>query len=157
MDTFVQVVRDMLGEAYNGSTGRPWFSDHGPNSGLVATLEGISAEQASTPPTPGGSSIAAHTHHLRWSLERANAAMRGDRTPWNWAESWALQRVDAAAWDELRNSLKLEVSRVKEALPNGFDPNNPMMLQSGVALVAHAAYHLGAIRQMAMVVRSNQS
>ncbi|NJK43585.1 MAG: hypothetical protein HC933_04325 [Pleurocapsa sp. SU_196_0] len=51
--------------------------------------------------------------------------------------------------------MRREYERLLEALPNGFDPANPVIVSSGVALVAHAAYHLGAIRQMALHLKTS--
>jgi hypothetical protein len=154
MNTFVDAISKLLAEAYEGTTGQSWFSDHGPESGLFASLERISAENASKTPSSGGSSVAAHVNHLRWSLAMSNALMRGQKTSSNWAESWQVQTVNAATWTELKTNLRLEYKTLRDQLPNGFDPNNPMMVTAGVSLVAHAAYHLSAIRQLALVVRS---
>lgn len=152
MNAFVDGISKLLAEAYEGTTGQSWFSDHGPESGLFATLERISAENASKNQSVGGSSIAAHVNHLRWSLAMSNALMHGQETSRNWAESWQVQTVDAATWTDLKASLRLEYETLRDQLPNGFDPNNPMMVTAGVSLVAHAAYHLSAIRQMALFV-----
>jgi hypothetical protein len=149
MDSFVQTVRQLLGEAYEGTTKQPWFSDSGQGSGLFATLSALNAADASST-TDGSSGIAAHANHLRWSLGMANALMRGQPASKDWSESWAVKTVDEPAWTQLQADLKHEYERLLEVLPNGFDPTNPMMVTSGVALVAHAAYHLGAIRQLAL-------
>ncbi|NJK43584.1 MAG: hypothetical protein HC933_04320 [Pleurocapsa sp. SU_196_0] len=85
MNTFVSVIQDLLGEAYAGRTQSPtWFIDHGAHSGVLGTLETISASDASKDVVSGGSSIAAHTHHLRWSLAMANAMMRGQPASRDW-------------------------------------------------------------------------
>jgi hypothetical protein len=154
MNTFVDGISKLLAEAYEGTVSQSWFSDHGPESGLFATLERISAENASKNTVMGGSSIAAHVNHLRWSLAMSNALMRGQETSRNWAESWRVQTVDAATWTELKTSLRLDYETLRDQLPNGFDPNNSRLVTAGVSLVAHAAYHLSAIRQMAIFVRA---
>ncbi len=154
MDPFVQTIQNLLKEAYEGTTAQSWFSDGGEGSGLFATLQPIGAVTASRPLVDGGSSIAAHTNHLRWSLAMANATMRGQPASRDWSESWAVHEVDDAGWTELQESLKHEYERLLEGLPNGFDPSNPILLTSGVALVAHAAYHLSAIRQIALSLKA---
>jgi hypothetical protein len=153
---FVISIQHLLAEAYEGTPSQSWFSDHGPTGGLFATLENIDAETASKHAIVGGSSIAAQVNHLRWSLAMSNAMMRGEKSSRNWAESWQVQTVDDAAWKELKTSLHLEYETLRDHLPHGFDPNNPMMVTAGVALVAHAAYHLSAIRQMALMLRENR-
>ncbi len=148
MNHFLESIKTLLAEAYTGTQTQSWFSDHGADSGLFATLEKISAEDASR--KIGHSSIAAHTNHLRWSLAMSNALMRGQPASRNWVESWEVQSVTVEEWTELKSHLRLEYERLITQLPNGFDPNNPMMTTVGISLVAHAAYHLGAIRQMAI-------
>jgi hypothetical protein len=44
MNTFVESINHLLSEGTNGPS---WFSDHGPESGLFATLEKFNAENAS--------------------------------------------------------------------------------------------------------------
>ena len=155
MNPFVSSVRQLLGEAYEGTPAQSWFSDHGAGSGLFATLSGITAQHASRTLVAGGSSIAGHTNHLRWSLAMSNALMRGEQPSSDWAESWTVHSLDDTAWLELQKALRLEYVTLQTQLEQGFDPTNPMMMTAGIALVAHAAYHLSAIRQMALLVSKN--
>jgi hypothetical protein len=155
MDVFVSSIQTLLGEAYAGKASSPtWFIDSGEDSGVLGALETLSAADASKTVMASGSSIAAHTNHLRWSLAMANAMMRGQPTSRDWAESWTVHTVDDAAWTKLRADLKREYETLRDGLPNGFDPTNPILIQSGIALVAHAAYHLGAIRQMMLQIKA---
>ena len=151
MNPFVSSVRQLLTEAYEGTPTQSWFSDHGADSGLSATLTAISAANASRTLVTGGSSIAGHSNHLRWSLAMSNALMRGQQPSRDWAESWTVSSVDDTAWLELQSALRLEYETLQTQLELGFDPSNPMMTTAGIALVAHAAYHLGAIRQMVLL------
>jgi hypothetical protein len=154
MDIFVESIQTLLAEAYAGKDTSPtWFIDKGEHSGVLGTLETLSAAEASKTVVAGGSSIAAHTNHLRWSLAMANAMMRGQPTSRDWAESWTVHTVDDAAWTKLQADLKREYETLRDGLPNGFDPTNPILIQSGIALVAHAAYHLGAMRQMMLQMK----
>ncbi len=155
MNPFVSSVQQLLGEAYAGTPTQSWFSDHGADSGLFATLTAITAHHASRTLVTSGSSIAGHTNHLRWSLAMSNALMRGEQPSRDWAESWTVSSVDDAAWLELQSALRLEFDTLQAQLENSFDPSNPMMTTAGIALVAHAAYHLGAIRQMALLVNAS--
>ena len=132
MNTFVSVIRDLLGEAYAGRAQAPtWFIDHGAHSGVLGTLESIDASDASRATVSGGSSIAAHANHLRWSLRMTNAMMRGQPASRDWAESWAVRRVDDAAWTRLRAELKREYEQLLEALPNGFDGSRHRLERRG--------------------------
>ena len=81
----------------------------------------------------------------------SNALIRGEQPSRDWAESWTVSSVDDAAWLELQSALRLEYETLQTQLELGFNPSNPMMTTAGIALVAHAAYHLVAIRQMALL------
>ena len=155
MNPLVSSVKQLLKEAYEGTPTQSWFSDHGAGSGLFATLTAITAADASRTLVTGGSSIAGHTNHLRWSLAMSNALMRGEQPSRDWVESWVVHNVDDAAWLASQQALRLEYDTLQTQLEHGFDPSNPMMMTAGIALVAHAAYHLSAIRQMALVVNKS--
>lgn len=136
---FTEVIHALLTEAFDGSS-QVWFSDR--NTGLFSSLQDLTAEQVSE------TGIAAHTEHLRWSLSKVNAMMRGERPAMNWAQSWAVKTVSESEWQSLLEQLKLEYQALQTNMPANPDLNDRMFVTSGVALVAHAAYHLGAIRQM---------
>ena len=136
---FTEVIHALLTEAYEGSS-QVWFSDR--NTGLFLILQNLTAEVASS------NGIAAHAEHLRWSLEGVNAMMRGERPSMDWKQSWTVKAVTELEWQEILGGLKLEYQTLQTNMPPNPDLNDKMFVTSGVALVAHAAYHLGAIRQM---------
>lgn len=142
--TFVEMICNLLNEAYEGSS-PTWFSDR--DTGLLPTLKSVSAQTASSI-INDGTSIAAHTEHLRWALEKINAKMRGAPPNMNWSESWTVQSVSKSEWATLLEQLQLEYETLISNMPANPDLNDNMCVTSGIALVAHAAYHLGAIRQM---------
>lgn len=139
---FTEVIHALLTEAYEGSS-QVWFSSR--NTGLFSSLQDLSAEQVSK------NGIAAHTEHLRWSLSKVNAMMRGERPAMDWAQSWTVKTVSEPEWQGLLEQLKLEYQSLQTHMPANPDLNDRMFVTSGVALVAHAAYHLGAIRQMLLI------
>lgn len=147
-DVLRNVLLELFQEAYTGPNGpNTWFIDNRPESGLFGTLGGVSAEDASRL-SPSGSSIAAHAEHLRWSLALANAYVRGENPTPSWAESWTVKAVDTKSWDKLRADLRGEYEEVAAALGRQEDFSDPQMLTGIVALTPHAAYHLGAVRQL---------
>lgn len=142
------VLLELFAEAYTGPNGpHTWFIDNRPGSGLFGTLDGVSAQDASRP-SPSGSTVAAHTEHLRWSLALTNAYVRGENPTPSWAESWTVKTVDAEAWDNLRADLRREYDEVAAALGRQKDFSDPQTLTGVMALTPHAAYHLGAVRQL---------
>ncbi len=150
-------IVDLLTEAYAGppNPSSTWFIDNEPNSGILGILDGVSAAEASRP-VDGmgnpGSTIAANAEHLRWSLALSNAAMRGEPFQGNWKESWRLLNADSAEWDRLRAELRTEFETLRRAIQT--QTELPDEYLTGVlALLPHAAYHLGTIRQMIERVR----
>ncbi len=100
--------------------------------------------------------IAAHTEHLRFSLSLANRAFRGENPYGNadWAGSWRTQTLDAVEWDNQRAALRHEHEQLLAAIRSREDWDDPMMFQGALALIGHAAYHLGAIRQISRLLRT---
>ena len=147
-ETLRNVLQELFAEAYTGPNGpHTWFIDNRPDSGILGTLGGVSAEDASRP-SPTGSTIAGHAEHLRWSLALTNAYVRGENPTPSWAESWTVRAVDAEAWEELRADLRREYEEVLAALGRQEDVSDPQTLTGILALTPHAAYHLGSVRQM---------
>ena len=152
----INSIVELLTEAYDGppNPSSTWFIDNEPDSGILDILAGISAAEASTSVDGSGetgSTIAANTEHLRWSLAMMNAAIRGEPLG-DWKESWLLVHVDSAGWDRLRSALRSEFETLRQALKS--QTVLPEEYLTGtLALLPHAAYHLGTIRQMISRVR----
>lgn len=150
--TFREVLLELFSEAYTGPNhAYTWFTDNAPGSSLFGTLESLSAKEASQPGS-SGATIAAHAAHLRWSLALANAYARGEAPQADWKESWTVRQVDADAWERLKNDLRREYETLYAALERQEDFSDQQLLTGIMALVPHAAYHLGAIRQLRLAV-----
>lgn len=126
-----------LKEAYEATDTR-FFSDSG-KGGVLGTLDGLGAAQASS---GEGTSVAAHTKHLRWSLANINATVRG--MPWNpnWGESWQVRGVDQGQWDRPNADLRREYASLQDSILAMPEKLEPLILTSTIATMAHAAYHL---------------
>ena len=122
--------------------------------GLLASLDMLSAEQASAS-HDGGGSIAAHTDHLRYGLVLLNRWARGEANPWkdaDWTESWHNRTVTTAQWKSLRDELRRESSEWLRALGMARQLRHEEACWI-VGSIPHLAYHLGAIRQIAKGTR----
>jgi NAD(P)H-dependent FMN reductase len=146
-ETFKASLLELLSEAYLGKTkDYTWFTGE---QGVFGTLDGVSAEAASR--SLGGASVAAHAEHLRWSLAMANAFARGEEPQADWSESWSVDRVDTEAWERLRAELRREFETLMAALEQrDLSTFDAATLTGILALAPHAAYHLGAMRQMVL-------
>lgn len=158
ISVFINSLTELLTEAYDGPPDptSTWFIDNEPNSGILGILDTVSAEEASKSVHKDGergSTIAANAEHLRWSLANSNAALRGEPFQAKWSESWELLSADQVEWDRLRKALRSEFETLREMIKK--QTEFPGEYLNGVmALLPHAAYHLGTIRQMVERVRS---
>src|SRR5690348_5625268 len=119
------------------------------DAGLLKSLHGLSAKDASAIPPNGGASIAAHVDHLRYGFELLNRWSRGEEpfATADYAASWDRIAVSNSEWRERIDSLTREMETWKESMKNLRDLTATE--QNGVvASVVHLAYHFGAIRQI---------
>lgn len=91
-------------------------------------------------------------YHEVFALEAATAWIRGDRTPRKWRESWRVSAVDEPAWTRLREDLRREYTELSGAIERHAASGEEAM-GGAIGAIAHAAYHLGAIRQKLGVMR----
>jgi hypothetical protein len=122
--------------------------------GLLRSLETLSAADASRS-TNGGATIAAHAQHLRYGLSLMNRWAKDGGNPFadaTWDAAWKISNVDAAAWNEIRAGLRAEAHRWLNVLGTPRETNE-IELNGMIGSIAHLAYHLGAIRQIAKEAR----
>jgi hypothetical protein len=128
---------------------------NGGDSGLLRSLDKLSASAASAAPVAGAASIAAHVDHVRYGLSLMNRWSQGERDPWStadWTASWKRSVVNDQEWAALRKALGTEARIWLETLrsPRDYDE---MELNGVIASIAHLAYHFGAIRQIDRSIR----
>jgi hypothetical protein len=138
----------LLDEAYvSEEYASTWFKDNDPASSLLPSLDLLSAEVAGRRPPIGRNPIAGHAAHLATSLEATARTMRGG--PWeiDWEASWNVpEPLDEAAWTALRDRLRTAYAEARAAIAEA--DLQPEHFRPLAALLAHAAYHLGAVRQL---------
>lgn len=149
---FTEEVLQVLKETFEGPapTGPSAFLNKG--TGLFQTLNDISAETASTEARAGGSTVAAHTEHIRFYVAMHHKLMLGARDPIDWDESWRIKTVNSVAWNDLRRDLRRGYRTVVEHLRT-LDSWSEDETSLTLAIIAHTAYHLGAIRQLILAVQ----
>jgi hypothetical protein len=146
---------ELFDELYMGvTTERSWVIDKEPGLGFTGVIRTVSAEDASRTTHEGGTTVAAHTEHLRWSLNFALAFFQGKRPDADWSKSWRVRTVNEQEWENLRSALQNEYIAVKAAIESVKDwPEDPNFLKGVLALVPHAAYHLGSIKQLILTLK----
>src|SRR2546423_67767 len=100
----------LFGELLDGPPGREAYMLNGGDAGLLRSLDKLTARDASTIPSGGAASIAAHVDHLRYGLSLMNR-WSGGENPFesaDWSASWRKTSVTDAEWQQLRNDLAAE-------------------------------------------------
>lgn len=124
------------------------------DAGLLASLDKLSAADASRS-VHGGATIAAHAEHERYGLSLMNRWALEGGNPFadaNWDEAWKTSTVDEERWREIRSGLRDEAHRWLEVLGSPREVR-PVELSGMIGSIAHLAYHLGAMRQIAANAR----
>ena len=144
VDVFRKELLDLLDETFERTQGI--YLDR--ETSLFETLDALTAEQASKPISPKGATIAGHTEHIAFYLGVLTDCM--ERRPigdLNWQESWKVGAVDAEAWDAVRQRLQAAHKRTLDVV-QGLDTwEGEDDIGASLAILAHTASHLGAIRQ----------
>ncbi len=112
---------------------------------LYETRAGLTAEQASRR-IGGTSSIAAHVLHTTHYLKMSNAHGRGQAFEADWDGSWARQVVTEEEWAGVQSDLVDQKTLLLELMSQHGLPDDAVL--GAIANIAHAAFHLGAIRQL---------
>ena len=149
---FTEEFLQLLKETFEGPApvGPSAFLNKG--TALLQTLDEVSNEVASAHARADGSTIAAHTEHIRFYAMVHHKLMLGVREKIDWDESWRIKTVNAAEWDDLRRELRRAYQTVLDHLRtlDGWDEDETSLT---MAIIAHTAYHLGSIRQLLLAVR----
>jgi hypothetical protein len=132
----------LLEETFEGPGGNIYLDKGG---GLFQTMDALTAEAASQVPCAGGNTIAVHCAHLAYYVRVNHNSAMGREQHVDWALSWRPQRVENREWEDLKRIVRREYSALIETLEscNTWDEQ---LIGESMAIVAHTAYHLGAVR-----------
>ena len=149
VDALFAVWEEILGQPAKSGGATLVLDD---DAGWAHSLADLSAEAASRPIAPGGTTIAAQTAHTAYYLERFEAIIANRHERADWPGSFHPATVDEDEWTRQRERLFGVADRVG-ALMRG-NPTWPREhLGGALANLTHLAYHLGAVRQVLRVVR----
>ena len=142
---FIESVAYLLRETFEGSPeGQPSaYLDRG--VGIFNTLDGVSADDASK--EVASMTIAAQTEHAKFYLDRLCEFIGGRTERVNWEDSWLIETVTDSEWDALRASVRTSYENSLRCLAS-VDDWTKERIGMAMGIVAHTAYHLGAIRQI---------
>ena len=147
---FIEAVAYLLRETFEGSPeGQPSaYLDRG--VGFFNTIDDLSADQVSK--DYGDTTIAAQTEHAKFYLDRLCEFIGGRTERVNWEDSWLIETVNEDEWNALRSSVKKAYEGALKCLAST-DSWDSSKIGMAMGLVAHTAYHLGAVRQIAKSVK----
>ena len=144
-EDFTNSVLYLLKETFEGS-GKEGSAYLDRVVGVFTTLDALSAEEVSR--RINGITIAAHTEHFKFYLDRLCEFIRGRTEAVNWEQSWLIEEVNETEWNALRGVVRKAYENVLLTFAE-VETWNQDNIGDAVAIVAHTAYHLGAIRQLA--------
>lgn len=140
-------IGHLLTETFDGARGdQSLYLDSGPDSGFAGLMANLSAAQASAAPN-GRRSIVSHAAHTRVHVDAVEARLRGQADRVDWDASWLPATVNDAQWSQFRDDFRKSVMRLRSTVERhaNWDERSFAMI---MAVIAHAAYHFGAMRQI---------
>ena len=148
--TFANEILDLLDETFEQHHGI--YLDKG--TSLFQTLDGISAEQASRSASVNSATIAAHVKHVTFYLNVLHAYMQNITVgKVDWREVWRTTRdVSPEQWETLKRELRASYNHALDTLEDLDEDWTENAISGSLAILAHTAYHLGAIRQALSVI-----
>ncbi len=149
-DDFLIDVLVVLRETFEGSPDGESSAYLDRGVGVFPTLAALSAAEASR--DFGGTTIAAQTEHAKFYLDRLVEFMNGRTEVVKWDDSWLIETVNDAEWVALRAAAEKSYEGVLLCFAEieEWDQNN---IGDAIAIIAHTAYHLGSIRQIAKAAK----
>lgn len=142
----------LLQEAYDGPAdpSRTWFISTEPDCSVLGTVRHLTAAQAWHKPGGLAHSVAEHVAHILFSLNHAaKCASAGRELEADWNTSWYVGQPDPAQWLSLQRQLREAHLRLRMWVHADETFESRDNIARLVATIAHTAYHLGAIRQVA--------
>lgn len=126
---------------------------------LFETLESLSAEDASRPVAEKCATVAAQVEHVRFYLDVLNDVMQKEEvTKVDWREIWQnVREVTPPEWEGQKRRLRESYQRVLATMKNYDRWEGEYGISGSLAVLVHAAYHLGGIRQAVCAIKSAKS
>ncbi len=149
-EDFLNDVLFILRETFEGSPEGQGSAYLDRGIGIFPTLEQLSAAQVSQ--EFGGTTVAAQTEHAKFYLDRICEFIKGRTEKVNWEQSWLIETVNDEEWNALRDAVKKSYENVLKTFAE-VEQWNQDNIGDSIAIIAHTAYHLGAIRQISKSVK----
>lgn len=152
-EAFLKSIAYLLRETFEGSPAGEASAYLDRETGFFSTLDNLSAEQVSQ--KINRTTIAAHTEHAKFYLDRLCEFIGGRTEKVNWEQSWLIEDVNSEEWNALRNGVRKSYENALRCFADVQDWKEDNVGMA-MGMLAHTAYHLGAIRQIAKAVQELQ-
>jgi hypothetical protein len=143
----------LLRETFEGveTGGQSWYIDSDLDGCVLGLLATIPHDRATRAPGIGRRTIAQHAAHLRFHLNVIRDFVGGVRKRNDWDESWKIDASGDVQWKEFQRQLRADYQELQQLIAS--KPQLGLLeTAASIGAVAHAAYHLGAIRQIVHAV-----
>ena len=147
----IESLAYLLLETFEGSPEGQGSAYLDQGAGFFSTIDGVTADAASQ--EFFGTTLVAQTEHAKFYLDRICEFMNGRTERVNWDDSWLIETVNAEEWDALRSTVRKTYEDTLRCIAAVEDWDDRRVGEA-IAMIAHTAYHLGAIRQIAKATRS---
>jgi len=151
IEKYRKQVLEFLDETFDSHHGI--YLDKG--TSLFATLASVSAEEASSRAGERNATPAAHVRHVILYLRVMQKDIRGEEVgEVKWREIWENDGpTTPAEWTKLLAELRAEHTELVRLMNDPATLEREDGLGGCMAIVAHTAYHLGAIRHGLLAIR----
>jgi hypothetical protein len=119
---------------------------------IFDAIRTTSPENASKKVHGQPATIGAHVWHLNYYLTLFNANLRNEEPESDWEGSWMYQEFDSEQWRTLATDVDDQYREAKAWYDSDMEPADQEEEIYAIANLAHAAYHLGAIRALIPIV-----
>lgn len=150
---FTESLFTLLRETFEGPPPATASAYLDQGAGLFQTVGQLTAEDASRAQGPGATTVAAHCAHAKFYLDVLRRYMRGSDEQADWKQSWLVREVGPEEWESLKSELRASYAAVADLL-RSVETWDERSVGGAMAVVAHTAYHLGAVRQLARPPKS---
>jgi len=126
---------------------------------VLPSIADLSCDQASFEISGSRATIGTSLNHLCYYLDLFNVESRGEEEKRDWDGSWILQQFDQAAWQHVQSRVRSEYEKAFQWYKTQAESDAGLVsdeiAESVIANIAHAAFHLGAIRVLIPMVQSH--
>jgi len=147
MDAYKTWMLKLLPEIFGATESNYGYVLDNGWSGILGTIDKLSASDASKGARPGSETIASHLRHALYLMELFEPYLRGESPQTDWPGSWRDQVVDEPAWQNLCEEVRKVYAKNLELVEKTEEWNEDAVSAS-LILLTHTAYHLGEIRQI---------